>query len=70
MNNYYDERDRPRNRERLHRLLDAFRQFTAEGRSGHSCEECGEEITFRRLDGEAWESSCQCGKYNEVLRGI
>lgn len=51
-------------------LLEAFREFTEQGKSSVLCDQCEGAIEFHRLSDEVWQSSCLCGKYNEILRGI
>jgi hypothetical protein len=66
-----DAREEPvRDGVALERLLEAFREYADTGQSVAECDDCGSVIQFRQLGDEAWQSSCDCGKYSDTFRGI
>jgi hypothetical protein len=48
----------------------AFEEYHATGLSSLKCESCGQLVIFEALSEPAWKSSCQCGQYNDTLRGL
>jgi hypothetical protein len=54
----------------LQRFIEAFAQFSKEGRTAVKCDRCQGTIEFQRLGSEVWQSKCACGKFNDTLRGV
>jgi hypothetical protein len=51
-------------------LAAAYEEFSATGTTAIKCDSCGAVIVFRALSPRAWASHCECGKFNDTLRGL
>jgi hypothetical protein len=54
----------------IDRLIKAFEECSATGKSSIVCDACGTTIEFKRLGETAYESRCNCEKFNEIFRGL
>jgi hypothetical protein len=54
----------------LQKLMGAFAEFNEGKAPTIRCEQCGGAIEFHLLGTSAWKSSCLCGKYGDILRGV
>jgi hypothetical protein len=52
------------------RTITAYENFCRDGRSNVSCDQCHSEIRFEWIAANTISSSCKCGKYNDIGRGL
>jgi hypothetical protein len=51
-------------------LSAAFEEWSATGTTTAKCDSCGSAIEFRSLSPQVWTSHCECGKFNNTLKGL
>lgn len=68
----HDSEHGTRNRAKpdFERFIAAFAEFQKAGGSTIMGEDCATVIAFEKGEFEVWTVRCQCGKYNETLRGL
>ena len=55
---------------RLAISMQAMREFHDAGRVTVPCDSCDKPIRVVALSETAWQMTCECGRYNDTLRGL